>query len=268
MNRRTFIGVLSGAVVGSALAKPVRSSLGADNGSKGDGEWSNPYVLDGLIAMWDAEWNAGGGMHDSQSRIVNLCGGSDIFLSPSCVIGDKSISYTTETAFSSADDTGCFGGITGEMDELPAAGERATFETVSSPAYAGTGWGDFAIAVTFRDGVFYSKRHLRYGVIGCATDSGGIFGPFNLTPSVYTTASMSGRSTAWNASEGYYNGVLQSKASSFDASVRATDNRVRILGSNVVGATCDFSCLRIYNRALSTDEIAYNYSVDKERFGV
>ena len=22
--------------------------------------WTNPYVTDGLVAMWDAEWNVGG----------------------------------------------------------------------------------------------------------------------------------------------------------------------------------------------------------------
>ena len=24
--------------------------------------WTNPYVTDGLVAMWDGEWNAGGGV--------------------------------------------------------------------------------------------------------------------------------------------------------------------------------------------------------------
>ena len=27
--------------------------------------WSNPYVTDGLIAMWDGEWNVGPGKHSS-----------------------------------------------------------------------------------------------------------------------------------------------------------------------------------------------------------
>ena len=25
--------------------------------------WDNPYVTDGLVAMWDGQWNAGGGIH-------------------------------------------------------------------------------------------------------------------------------------------------------------------------------------------------------------
>lgn len=32
------------------------------------GGWHNPYVTDGLVAMWDGEWNAGGGVHDHQAE--------------------------------------------------------------------------------------------------------------------------------------------------------------------------------------------------------
>lgn len=39
--------------------------------------WVNPYVTDGLIAMWDGEWNAGGGVHDSSAAsIADLSGNS------------------------------------------------------------------------------------------------------------------------------------------------------------------------------------------------
>lgn len=31
--------------------------------------WKNPYITNGLIGMWDGEWNAGGGIHDSNSMI-------------------------------------------------------------------------------------------------------------------------------------------------------------------------------------------------------
>ena len=40
-------------------------------GKKG---WTNPYVTDGLVAMWDGEWNAGGGVHDANVAPVNLAG--------------------------------------------------------------------------------------------------------------------------------------------------------------------------------------------------
>ena len=34
--------------------------------------WTNPYVTDGLVAMWDGEWNAGGGVHDANNRLLNI----------------------------------------------------------------------------------------------------------------------------------------------------------------------------------------------------
>ena len=50
--------------------------LGARTGAwskSGGGEWKNPYITDGLVAMWDGEWNAGEGIHDSSSNVlVNL----------------------------------------------------------------------------------------------------------------------------------------------------------------------------------------------------
>ena len=42
------------------------------------GSWKNPYVTDGLVAMWDGEWNAGGGIHDSNTKVwkdlTGVCG--------------------------------------------------------------------------------------------------------------------------------------------------------------------------------------------------
>ena len=39
--------------------------------------WTNPYVTDGLVAMWDGEWNTGGGVHDAtlQDEWTDIVGG-------------------------------------------------------------------------------------------------------------------------------------------------------------------------------------------------
>ena len=39
----------------------------------GSGGWKNPYVTDGLIAMWDGEWNAGPGKHDANAANWKDC---------------------------------------------------------------------------------------------------------------------------------------------------------------------------------------------------
>lgn len=39
------------------------------------GKWTNPYITNGLVGMWDAEWNAGGGVHDpNASKWKDLSG--------------------------------------------------------------------------------------------------------------------------------------------------------------------------------------------------
>ena len=35
------------------------------NGMMVSSGWQNPYITDGLVAMWDGEWNAGWGVHDA-----------------------------------------------------------------------------------------------------------------------------------------------------------------------------------------------------------
>ena len=42
----------------------------------------NPYVTDGLVAMWDGIWNAGIGMHDSGAAVIkDLVGSNDLAIS-------------------------------------------------------------------------------------------------------------------------------------------------------------------------------------------
>lgn len=46
----------------------------------GGGGWKNPYVTDGLIAMWDGEWNAGPGKHDASATVwKDLAGSYDVY---------------------------------------------------------------------------------------------------------------------------------------------------------------------------------------------
>ena len=45
------------------------------------GGWVNPYVTDGLVAMWDGEWNAGGGVYEESSKIwKDIAGQNDLAL--------------------------------------------------------------------------------------------------------------------------------------------------------------------------------------------
>lgn len=52
--------------------------------------WTNPYVTDGLVAMWDGEWNAGGGLHDAAATTwLDIVGGKTLTLNGSAVFGEN-----------------------------------------------------------------------------------------------------------------------------------------------------------------------------------
>ena len=40
------------------------------------GGWVNPYVTDGLVAMWDGEWNAGDGIRNVFLPVIKDITGS------------------------------------------------------------------------------------------------------------------------------------------------------------------------------------------------
>ena len=60
--RKIVLGIALGLVGVVAYAAPIKSMLGADGVEMVEVEENvNPYITDGLVAMWDGEWNAGKG---------------------------------------------------------------------------------------------------------------------------------------------------------------------------------------------------------------
>lgn len=60
--------------------------------------WRNPYITDGLIAMWDGEWNTGGGKHsNSASSICDLSGNNHALSlsNASYSIGGNYVAFTS-----------------------------------------------------------------------------------------------------------------------------------------------------------------------------
>lgn len=65
------------------FATPVKSVVGGRNviyDYESNNPSGNPYITDGLIAMWDGEWNVGIGEHDSTTTVwIDLSGnGNDL----------------------------------------------------------------------------------------------------------------------------------------------------------------------------------------------
>ena len=52
--------------------------------------FENPYITDGLIAMWDGEWNVGIGIHNDKANVWNeLISGYDAILTSHGAFGEN-----------------------------------------------------------------------------------------------------------------------------------------------------------------------------------
>lgn len=90
--RRNFMRGLTGlgAIVATGHAPAIVKSMIAARGTMlgGAHAWTNPYITDGLIAMWDGVWNAGGGVHDAEATTwLDIVGGRTLSLSGSAAFG-------------------------------------------------------------------------------------------------------------------------------------------------------------------------------------
>ena len=227
--------------------------IGARNGMLVKSGWKNPYVTDGLVAMWDGEWNAGGGKHDPNATVwKDLIGGNDVGSFVSGVsFGDNyfhlpatkdaasftpyAVGYikTIEIVIKPEGNGGvvfvCFSALNNNANRWFGIRANSTFNfahqgdcaSVSTPTnlhyYAGTSSSDATIVVPFS------------GLYLDGTSQTNLFG---------------GMSWGSSVSAGRFNAVASSYAAS------------------------NIYTIRLYSRELTASEIAVNYAVDKARFGL
>lgn len=211
-------------------------------------EWKNPYVTKGLIAMWDGEWNSGGGVHDAAATTwVDLSGnGYDIAIpSSGAVWGDDKISLVSTSL--SAD--------------LPQVGRpEFTIECVANGQYGGSSYvwmrnpswiGGSVIGQAYGFNVWYPWASL--GTLGHSV--------WESTSAISLSWDQSRQACRLNGQE------VLSATGSVDS--RNVLSKVYIGEFNGTKTTSlDGYTFRLYNRALSASEIASNYAVDKERFNL
>lgn len=232
---------------------------------RGGGGWQNPYVTDGLVAMWDGEWNAGGGVHDETATAwVDLCGnesdlydvfGGNLSFGNNCLIGEQNIcpynetsgrlfkpdkTYTVECCFkNSAMTYGVFAFTNGQQGATYGTGiARETWTpslAVKTP-----------LLYTFGN-TQTSAGEIAHGDVACLSIRHG---------DEYSC---------------YQNGIFLTSATA------GTAGRDSLMIGNFVNLgtlsqqICCFSeyyNFRIYDRALTADEIAANYAIDKARFNL
>lgn len=236
-------------------------------GKRGGG-WTNPYITDGLVAMWDGEWNAGGGVHDATHEgLTDLSGnGSDLVFASwlGHEVGENYIVFpTTGAVHATVLNTSA---INAAYDSKLVYAECVTFNNTGNAGNLFTiGGGDqnHGFALVPRS---YSES--RTGYLHKVGNGVALSSLPSTTPNgVYQHTLLYSGTTASATMNGQY------PTDVFDIEFwqRVNDNIVvgarpnYTSGSRFAGRLYS---LRIYSRALTSAEIAANYAVDKARFNL
>lgn len=234
--------------------------------------WSNPYVMDGLVAMWDAEWNAGGGVHDATATTWTDLSGSRCNLRAPA-------QYSFGSNFCDIPQGKTFSG------NLPTVLSAATTEFVGcfTAAYVTSTDCDLGVEIGNRGlgSVFLSNlANLTRDVLVATRTSNAssqsiyrIRGPYLAnTSTAYINSLHTFSGAARLASDRwfsiYVNGQARSGSTSnyWTAPTSTPTSTVRV---GTTGKTpIRLCCTRIYSRVLSAAEVASNYAIDKARFNL
>lgn len=228
----------------------------------GGAKWRNPYVTDGLVAMWDGEWNAGPGVHDNNADSwIDLVNGVIIDLTSSGSWSDDYAlrcdgknygAYVTLDSFSSANilstecvsyrdvSNGCIFDIGGIRNN------QVTMLGISANQYP--------FAVFYRYGQSQAGHTVdvisRYGTFSSVRPSSSV-----MIPDGYY---FNGKVTTKTTGSSY---VYPSSTAPLGIAIGATVENTEKWRGRVWS-------IRLYSRALTADEIAANYAVDKARFNL
>ena len=216
------------------------------------------YVQDGLIAMWDGIENAGWGQHDEALPVADW---------PSLV---NSSNITRATAAS--DISSCYAFTDNSVsltDASSANSQRLVFTASGLNAQA-----PFTLDVCLK-GAICSLGNFYWAAYGSGTfriqnsnNAYGYFGGTGTYNEVLGSAVTSTVACSTSGITGYANGV-QNSESQYPVKSGTGLLRVNVLGTRQVRVEgSELFCLRLYSRALTAEEIAANYAVDKARFNL
>lgn len=223
--------------------------------------WVNPYVTDGLVAMWDGEWNVAGGKHNGSSREwIDIVGGLKFSLTDLWAFGDKDAIHTIpQTGYSN---------IT--LDGAPSGYDAtsATWEVVV----------DFSGTLGFDERSYLFRNYLSKYVYDGPYFIGDDLTWCKWNNAVQNISAISlkksntftfSNSVGYDGRALYYgNGIYKTSVSGTVIHPIGTIALGNYVGGVAGGRELKWKCLRIYNRALSAEEISSNFSIDKERFGL
>ena len=263
MNRRAVLAGFAALASASAIALPLglRLTQQAVLAANSSAPTPDGYITDGLIAMWDGEWNAGRGVHDSAATVwKDLVGTRDLTMldmTTSSRCWEKNCAYTD------------VGNLT-RYSSWAAIAEARAIECVYMPTKYGASYAGVLVmnnvinATTEAQGYVVNilTRFHDKGVDGIqvANDKFAYFDTKSVFNTIYTYTAQ--YSTVYRNAVGFeVQTMTEDGWSGNTVSIACRDNDTRY---NSPGR---FYCVRIYDRELTAAEVAHNYEVDRRRFG-
>lgn len=232
--------------------------------------WKNPYVTDGLVAMWDGEWNAGPGVHDPTATVwKEIVTGADCELTGSL---ETDYTWAGDSFVKLHESKGRF--IFDATSSCQTAFRNASFtvEATTSQPVDTANWQAQILNIcqtsqlsTYSVGIFARWRRENNGTMG---NLSGAKYPSGSGVTLASADALATFSCSYNQGQfiSYLDGEQKSTGSATpDSTIEGVHVR---LGSVNYAFRGHYHNLRIYNRALTADEIARNYAIDKARFGL
>ena len=277
MTRREII-VGAGALAASpSLGSVVRSLVGAGgtNYVSTAGILKNPYVTDGLIAMYDGEWNAGIGLHNPHTPIwADISGnGYDLTINGNRAAWSSNALFRTASERKDYSWTNYMAYRTTSIPECQSyecvflrqnyTDDGADGECIVNPFP--TAWQTTVLRV-FNNRVSAGRnRPSSMGAPYVPIENGVIFS---------ASAAFSGSGSTKYPTRLAVNGMPFSAGQTVNSSTYVRTSGFTV-GENQWGSkTTKFTfwgsifCIRVYNRVITEEEMEYNLSVDAERFGI
>ena len=223
-------------------------------------KWKNPYVTDGLVAMWDGEWNAGGGVHNPDATVWTDCMGNGFDLSAASGMGF--VTWGANYAQTAANT-----GLVATGDYV-FQDRNITAEVVTDWTIAGNNIGIIAIN---RGGNYFNQT------VGYRCAGGWLFcsyggGQQNLSITGTLAVSFVSAENDGSVTITAYRAGTALTTKTVTPSSTITGSKVELFGTSASawggGVVAKVRAIRLYSRALTASEIAANYAIDKARFGL
>ena len=214
----------------------------------------NPYIEDGLITMWDGIWNAGFGIHDESATIwKDLIGEKNVTLSPNGSFSENAL--VCSGAGYAASDGSTFTKEDIKTIEIVFDGERAS----SGILMVASGYNVNRSQIVSIGGNYLFTMNV-------SSSTAGLKNRCPIPSSGKVSASLLYSDTDFVKS------VVNGTEASVSYSFRSMACGVICFGGRSQNTDVPFSgsifSVRLYNRLLSDEEIAQNYSVDQRRFNI